>query len=181
MQMLIDIVLEYNLRQVRNMLDQKREGQIIWFGDDLGTQHALPISPEKWRQYLKPCFKAIYDLVHDRGLFGVHAYRRVHTRDHSRPCGLRSKRGSIRRFVRTGLDNLVRVCKGKVCIDLDLDRQMFPFCKPEEIDKHVEECVKAMAMPEGGLWLEAECAPDVPLENIEAICAAMDEYRSYLR
>ena len=32
-------------------------------------------------------------------------------------------------------------------------------------------------MPEGGLWLKASCTPDFPLENIEAICLAMEKYR----
>jgi len=78
-----------------------------------------------------------------------------------------------------GLDNLVRECKGKVCVNLDLDRQKFPFWKPEDIDAHVRECVEKLGSPEGGLWLLAECAPDVPLENIEAICNALERYRTY--
>ena len=78
-----------------------------------------------------------------------------------------------------GLDNLVSVSKGKVCVDLDLDRQLFPFCTPNDIDNHVREAVMKLGAPEGGLWLTAECGPDVPLENIEALCAAMEKYRTY--
>jgi len=66
------------------------------------------------------------------------------------------------------LENLARECKGKVCVLLDLDRQLFPFCKPEDLDGHVREAVEALGLPEGGLMLHAECADDVPLENIEA-------------
>jgi hypothetical protein len=80
-----------------------------------------------------------------------------------------------------GIDNLADVCKGKVCIDLDLDRQMFPFCEPADIDEHVHEVVDKLGSPEGGLWMMAECAPDVPLENIEAICNALEKYRSYYK
>ena len=32
---------------------------------------------------------------------------------------------------------------------------------------------------EGGLMLHAECEPDVPLENIEAICQSLEKYRLY--
>jgi hypothetical protein len=78
-----------------------------------------------------------------------------------------------------GLDNLIQVCKGKVCVDLDLDRQMFPFCDSTDIDEHVHEVVAKLGAPEGGLMLTAECGPDVPLENIDAICRALDKYRSY--
>lgn len=48
------------------------------------------------------------------------------------------------------LDGIVRTYKGKMCVRLDLDEQMFPFS-----------------------------TPDVPLENMEAILAAMEEFRTY--
>ena len=73
------------------------------------------------------------------------------------------------------MDSLSRVCKGKVCVNLDLDRQVFLFCKSEDIDAHVREAVAKLGLPEGGLW------PDVPLENIEAICVALEKYRGYFR
>ena len=67
--------------------------------------------------------------------------------------------------------------KGKVCINLDLDRQMFPFCTPEDIRNQVLEAIELLGSPEGGLWLSAEVGPDVPLENIEAICTSLEEAR----
>ncbi len=48
LQMLIDIVLEYNLGETRAMLEDPPE--IAYFGDDLGLQDRLPISPAKWRK-----------------------------------------------------------------------------------------------------------------------------------
>jgi uroporphyrinogen-III decarboxylase len=82
-------------------------------------------------------------------------------------------------FRANGLANLVRVCKGKVCVDLDLDRQMFPFCKPSDIETHVREAVEALGSPEGGLWLKVEIDDGVPLENVEALCDALEKYRGY--
>jgi hypothetical protein len=58
---------------------------------------------------------------------------------------------------------------------------MFPFVGPAEIDAHIRECVEKLGSPEGGLWLSAEVGPCVPLENIEAICAALEKYRGYFR
>ena len=72
-------------------------------------------------------------------------------------------------------------CQDKICVNLDLDRQLFPFCTPADIDAHVREVVEKLGSPRGGLWLTAECAPDVPLENIEAICCALEKYRGYYR
>jgi uroporphyrinogen-III decarboxylase len=80
-----------------------------------------------------------------------------------------------------GLERLAEVCKGVVCVDLDLDRQLFPFATPAEIDAHVRQAVQVLGGPQGGLWLKAECGPDVPLENIEAICTALERYRGYYR
>ncbi len=180
LQMLIDIVLEYNVRQVRLLLDEKEDEEILWFGDDLGMQNGLPISPEKWRKYLKPCYARIYGLCHERGHYVyMHTDGCIHEIIPDLiDCGVNVVNAQFRA---NGLENLVRVCKGKVCLDLDLDRQMFPFCGSDEIDGHVRKVVKALGSPEGGLWLEAECGPDVPLDNIEAICVALEKYRSYFR
>ena len=66
---------------------------------------------------------------------------------------------------RTRWKGLAAACKGKVCVDLDLDRQQFPFWKPDDIDRHVREAVETLGSPEGGLWLKAKIGDDVPLEN----------------
>ena len=176
LQMLIDKVLEYSLGETRAMLEDPP--QLAYFGDDLGLQRSLPISPAKWRKYMKPCFAAIYGLCHEAG---TAVY--MHTDGHIVPiindlidCGVNVVNAQIRA---NGLDRLVEECKGKLCVDLDLDRQMFPFCTPADIDAHVRECAEKLGGPEGGLWLTAECGPDVPLENIEAICQALEKYRPY--
>ncbi len=182
LQMLIDVVLAYNLRQgdlrLADLRAQDKAGQIVYFGDDLGMQERLPISPIKWRKYLKPCYMQIYKPFCDAG-YDVY----MHTDGHIIEiipdlidCGVRVVNPQIRA---NGLDNLVRVCKGRVCVDLDLDRQLFPFCTPSEIDDHVREAVEKLGSPRGGLWLKAEIGDDVPLENVEAICTALERYRSY--
>ena len=181
LQLLIDTVLEYNLRQVPAILATLTEpGQIVYIGDDLGMQHALPISPGKWRRYLKPCFAAIFRPFREAGHY-VYLHSDGHIAEiipDLAECGANVINPQIRA---NGLDSLVAQCKGRVCVDLDLDRQMFPFCTPAEIDAHVRESVERLALPEGGLWLKAEIGDDVPLANIEAICDALDRYRGYFR
>lgn len=178
LQRMIDIVLEYNLGEIATALEKKPE--MMGFGDDLGTQTALPISPEKWRKYLKPCYAKMYGRCHAAG---SDVY--MHTDGHILPvikdlidCGVNVLNPQIRA---NGLEGLKAECKGKICLNLDLDRQLFPFATPAEIDAHVHEVVATLGSPEGGLWLTAECAPDVPLENIEAICQAVENYRGYYR
>jgi len=178
LQQLIDVVLEYNLGELRRLLTEPPE--LMYLGDDLGTQKSLPISPEKWRRYLKPCYSKMYGLCHDAG---TAVY--MHTDGHILPiiddlieCGVDVINPQVGA---NGLDGLAASCKGKVCVNLDLDRQMFPFCRPADIDAHVREAVEKLGSPRGGLWLLAEVGPDVPLANIEAICQALEKYRGYYR
>lgn len=179
LQMLIDKVLAHNLRQVQLRVDRaERKGEIIVFGDDLGMQHSLPISPAKWRKYLKPCYERIYRPVKDAG-----HYVYMHTDGHILEiipdlidCGVDVLNPQVGA---NGLENLARVCRGRVCVDLDLDRQQFPYWGPAEIDAHVREAVQALGAPEGGLWLKAEIADDVPIANVEAICCALEKYSAY--
>ena len=180
LQMLIDIVLGHNLRQRDLLLAglAGQEPQIAFFGDDLGMQTSLAMGPEKWRKYLKPCFEAIYAPIRAAG-----HYVYMHTDGHIHEiiadlveCGVNVVNPQFRA---NGFDHLVRVCKGKVCVDLDLDRQLFPFCTPGDIDRHIRESVEALGSPKGGLWLKAEIDEGVPLENIEAICVSLEKYRGW--
>ncbi|MDP6779422.1 MAG: uroporphyrinogen decarboxylase family protein [Candidatus Latescibacteria bacterium] len=179
LQMLIDTVLAYNLRQARLRLrDMGDEPTLVYFGDDLGMQHALPVSPEAWRKHLKPCFQQIYAPYIDAG----HSIY-MHTDGHILEiipdlvdCGVDVVNPQIRA---NGLDGLVEVCRGKVCVDLDLDRQLFPFCTPADIDAHIHEAVDRLGSPAGGLWLKAEINDDIPLENTAAIFAGLEKYRTF--
>jgi len=176
LQKMIDMVLDYNMTATAKLLEDKP--RIAHYGDDLGNQDRLPMGPEKWRKYLKPCFAKIFGACRNAG---AHVY--LHTDGHIldiipdlAECGVSVLNPQIRANT---LDGLVEKCKGKVAVNLDLDRQMFPFCAPEDIDPHVHEAVAKLGSKEGGLMLSAECAPDVPPENIEAICLAMEKYRLY--
>ena len=179
LQMLIDVVLAHNLRELEAVLEDNPASP-LYFGDDLGMQASLPISPNKWRKYLKPCYAAIYGRCHAAGR-DVYMHSDGHIVEiipDLVECGVNVINPQVRA---NGLERLAETCRGRVCVDLDLDRQMFPFATPAEIDAHVREAVEALGAPEGGLWLKAECAPDVPLENIEAICTALERYRGYYR
>jgi hypothetical protein len=179
LQRLIDIVLEHNLRELEKAIAREGPGpRIRYFGDDLGMQTSLPVSPATWRKYLKPCYARLYARCHDAGWWVY-----MHSDGHMLEiipdlvdCGVDVINPQVRA---NGLDGLVRACKGKVCVDLDLDRQLFPFCTPADIDAHVRGAVEQLGSPRGGLWLRAECGPDVPLDNIEAICTALERYRTY--
>jgi hypothetical protein len=53
---------------------------------------------------------------------------------------------------------------------------MFPFCSSSDIRRLVRESVEKLYLPEGGLMMKGEIGPDVPLEKIETMCQAMEEF-----
>lgn len=61
---LLDRVCEFTLAVA---LESCRLGaDWLWLGDDIGTQSGMMMSPDMWRQWLKPRMKQICDAVHAR-------------------------------------------------------------------------------------------------------------------
>ena len=176
LQILIDKVLAHNCRQIGFALPHANE--MMTFGDDLGMQSGLAIGTERWRKYLKPCYEKMYGLVKKAG-----KYIYMHTDGWLLDiipdlfeCGITVLNPQIRA---NGLQNLKRICKGKYPIDLDLDRQLFPFATPSQLDDHVREVVEEMYLPQGGLGLKIEFGYDVPINNMQAVLSAARKYKTY--
>jgi len=176
LQILIDKVTEYCCLQVAEII--KRPRQIAIFGDDLGMQAGMAIGAEKWRKYLKPSYTKIYASVRDAGKYVyMHTDGMVYE---IIPDLFETGVQMVNpQFRANGLANLERVCKGYYPINLDLDRQLFPFATPGQIREHVRECVETLYLPSGGLGLDISFGDEVPLENIEALLEAVDKYRFY--
>lgn len=148
----------------------------ISFGDDLGLQHALPISPDAWRRFIKPSYRRIFQYCRAHG---------VHVQLHSDgyvldiipdllECGISIL--NVQDLV-NGLDNLRRLAWGRVYLDLDVDRQSITvFRTPAEVDGHIRDCIRTLGSPQGGLSLIWGVYPGTPLANIEAAVQAMARY-----
>ena len=172
LEQLIKMVLEYNLKLVNKWIEMGAE--IIYFGDDLGLQKSLPISPSDWRKYLKSCYNEIFSTCRKAGVY-VYLHSDGHILeiiDDLIECGVNIINPQIRA---NGLKELEKIAKGKICIHLDLDRQLFPFATPDKIRDHIREVVETLNSEKGGFMLNAECEPDVPLQNIEVICETLEE------
>ena len=178
LQVLIDKVLEYNVYQVEAILP--RIGDIVYFGDDNGMQRGLAIGPERWRKYIKPCYAKLYGIVKQ---YKPDTLVYMHTdgciweiMPDLVECGVDMINPQ---FSANGLDNLVRVCRGRIPINLDLDRQLSPLATRSQLHDHVAECVESLYLPEGGLGLNVELNYEIPLNNMAAILDAVEEYRFY--
>ena len=144
---LIDMLLEYERELVQHWLDMDVDA--VKFHTDIGMQHALMISPEQFRKYIKPMFKELFGMCREAGAHVLLSSdgRILEIVDDLIECGVTLHDPQLRANT---LDGIVAAYKGRMCVDVDLDRQMFPFCTPQDIRQQVEDVVKALGDPEGG-------------------------------
>lgn len=171
---LIQMLLNYEMRLVDKWLEM--EVDVINFHSDMGTQNSLMINPVKFRRYIKPMFKKIFKKCRKAG---VHVYfssdgNLLEIIDDLIECGVSVHDPQIRANT---LDGIAKAYKGRICAKVDLDRQMFPFCRPVDIRRQVREVVDKLSLPEGGLMIWGViCGKDIPLENIKALCETIEKY-----
>jgi len=147
------------------------------FGDDLGLQKSLPISPAAWREFIKPSYKKLFSYCRDNGVHvGLHTDGYIlDIIPDLIECGISILNPQD---LVNGIDNLESLAKGKVALNLDIDRQKLTFFgKKQEINEHILNCIKTLGSPQGGLSLIWGVYPGTPLENIEAVLSAMEKYR----
>ncbi len=171
---LIEALTEYNLELVDRLL-RYPEVDVVSFGDDLGTQTRMPISPSMFREFIFPGYHPIFSRVRSRG-----TRVRLHTDGHVAEVfdQLLEAGVSVLNIQDrvNGLENIARL-KGKVCIDLDIDRQrLIPLGTPADIEVYVKEVIDTLGSERGGLMLYAEVHPPTPLENIVALAEALTKY-----
>jgi uroporphyrinogen-III decarboxylase len=79
-----------------------------------------------------------------------------------------------------GIDWIAEHLAGRVCLDLDIDRQKLTrFGTPAQIDALVREEVEKLGSRQGGLMMIYGLYPGVPLENARALMDAMEKYATY--
>jgi uroporphyrinogen decarboxylase len=148
----------------------------VAFHTDIGTQRALMISPAAFRRYVKPLFARLFGVCRAAGahVFLSSDGHLLDIVDDLIECGVSVHDPQLRACT---LEGIARAYRGRMCACVDLDRQGFAFMTAEQCRAQVHEVVGRMALPEGGLMLQAAVYDaDVPLRNIEALCEAMEEY-----
>ncbi len=61
---LFDKVMQFPLKAGLKLIDEGVD--MVWLGDDVGMQHAMMMSPDMWRKYLKPRMKALISAFKQR-------------------------------------------------------------------------------------------------------------------
>jgi uroporphyrinogen decarboxylase len=174
---LIGQITEFWQNIIHRWADVGADG--IFFGDDLGMQHSLPMSPASWRKFILPSYKIFGKTCQHHNLLSS-----LHTDGYIIDiipdlitCGfdILNPQDLV-----NGLDRLAYSAKGKIAIMLDIDRQkIIPFGTPEEIDAHILNCIKTLGSPQGGLLLIHGIYTGVPLRNIEALFKSMEKYHNW--
>ncbi len=180
--LLIDLIekLEaFNMEIVRRYLELGAD--VICLPEDLGMQTGPMLSPECFRKYIKPSYSRMMQAAREQGV-SVHMHSDGDIRlliDDLLESGV----GCINLQDKVnGIDWIRERLKGKVCIDLDIDRQnVTRFGTPKEIDRLILEEVEQLGNPQGGLMMIYGLYPDIPMKNVEALMDAMEKYALYYR
>lgn len=174
---LADRIVEWNLRHIVLYLKAGVDG--IYFADDWGAQDRLLIHPQRWREFFKPRYRRMFEVVKDAGkhiFFHTDGWT-VDIWDDFIELGVDVLNPQHPIIPRPLLEEKLA---GRVCIRSDLDRQhILPRGTPEEVREHVKETIALFGRFNGGLILHGEVGPDVPLENAEAMYRAFAELGVY--
>ena len=174
---LLDMVEAFNAEIVRRYMSLG----VDWMGypEDLGMQVGPMLSPEQFRQYIKPSYQRLMAPARDAGCI-VH----MHSDGDIRTLVDDLIDGGVEvinlQDLVNGIDWIQQRLAGRTCIDLDVDRQSVTrFGAPAQVDALIREAVQKLGSREGGLMMTHGLCPGPPLENVKALMDAMERYATY--
>jgi uroporphyrinogen-III decarboxylase len=174
---LIEMVETFNAGIVERYVDVS--SAMICYPEDLGMQRGPMLSPENFRTYIKPIYERIMAPAHKAGCL-VHMHSDGDIRDLVDDLVLSGVDALNLQDLVNGIDWIKANLKGKICIDVDIDRQQITrFGSPEQIDKLIREEVEKLGSREGGLMMIYGLYPGIPIDNVKAVMDAMERYASY--
>ncbi len=165
-----DLVCSTEIKLLEQAIKAVRpDGYMI--SDDLGSQKALMMSPDAFREFIKPYYIRIWSLTHKHGI-----YNWLHT------CGCVDQ--IIGDLIESGLDVLHPIqkhtmdwdkvaadWKGKITFWVGMDvQQTIRTGTPEQVREEVRLMKRTFSSPEGGMILAAGngIVGGTPFENIDA-------------
>ncbi|MFH0963169.1 MAG: uroporphyrinogen decarboxylase family protein [Planctomycetota bacterium] len=174
---LIDMAETFNAGLVRNFIERARV-ELLGFAEDLGMQCGPMLSPEHFRRYILPSYRRLMSPARDAACI-VHMHSDGDIRALIDDLVGRVDVINLQDLV-NGIDWIRARLAGRVCIDLDIDRQQItPRGRPADVDALVREEVEKLGSPQGGLMMIYGLYPGVPLENVKALMDAMEKYATY--
>lgn len=150
---LADKIIDFHIRVVENVL-KRFSGRVdgFCFSDDWGTETSLFINPEMWREFFKPRYKRLFDVIKDHGC-----------KIYFHSCGkIDSIVGDL---IEIGVDilnfqqprvydmeELGKAYAGKVCFATLCDIQKtLPYKGKKEIEEEVQDIYRLWGTDNGGI------------------------------
>ena len=175
---LIEIVEQFNMGLTRNFI--KRRGvEWLGFAEDLGMQRGPMLAPDDFRKYIMPSYQRMMGMAREAGcIIHMHSDGDIRTLlDDLIAGGVEVI--NLQDLV-NGIDWIRDRLAGRVCIDLDIDRQhVTPNGTPADVDALIREEVTKLGSRQGGLMMIYGLYPGVPLTNVRALMDAMEKYATY--
>lgn len=174
---LVELVAEFNERYVHRWMSLAPD--IFHYGDDLGMQQGPMISPEHFRTYVKPVYRRLMKPALEHGcIVQMHSDGDVRTlADDLVDAGVQVL--NIQDLA-NGIEWIASHFAGRVCIELDVDRQAVTrFGTPRQVDDLVRREVATLGSPRGGLMMVHGMYPGVSLANARALMDAMERYATF--
>jgi uroporphyrinogen-III decarboxylase len=146
---------------------------ILWIGDDYGTQNGLLMSPETWRKLFFPKLKGMCALGHEYG-----AKVMLHSCGSTRPLwpGLIEAGVDIYQTVQPEAKDmnpagLKAEFGGQICLHGTISIQKtLPFGTPQDVAREVRTRLETVGKNGGLIVAPAHnCQPDTPVENLLAL------------
>jgi len=174
---LIQMLGDFNYQYVMKWLDLGPD--MMSYPEDLGMQVGPMLSPEQFRKYIHPLYQRLMKPAREQGCI-VH----MHSDGDIRTLADDLVDGGVEvinlQDLVNGIDWIADKFGGKVCIDLDIDRQeITPRGTPEQIDDLIREEGEKLGSRQGGLMMIYGLYPGVPIENVKAVMDAMEKYSTH--
>jgi hypothetical protein len=171
-----DVIHEYNKALVRHALALGCDS--VGFGDDLGSQGALMVSPDAFRRFFKPRYRELFEPILAAGrrvLF--HSCGQVSAAlEDLREVGVTALWPQLPLY---DLPELARRCRDLgIAVLLHPDRgELMQRGTPGQVRDYVLRLVDLFDTAHGGSWLYIEIDPGFPWRNVEALFSAAMELR----
>jgi uroporphyrinogen-III decarboxylase len=176
---LLDIIVNFQLGLIRNYRE-RYPGKIhgITTSDDWGTQTAIFMSVDMWRQFFKPLYKKLIDATHDAGMhFWLHSCGKVNElMPEFVDLGLDVI--NLQQPRALGIEEIGRDFRGKICFEAPLDIQRtLPNGSPQEMEEEAKLLLEHWGTPEGGFILGDYDEPEAIQVSFEQKQAMFDAFK----
>jgi uroporphyrinogen decarboxylase len=156
---------------------------ILWLGDDFGTQHSLIVSPQTWREFFKPRYASL-----------IQEFRKIKPDVKIAYHSDGNIESLLPEYIDIGVD-ILNAVQPKSMDPAHLKRRfgknlsfwgtvdiqdVMPYGAPHDVEEEVKLRIRTVGT-DGGLILgpSHNIQPDVPLENILAFYKAAKKYGKY--